>query len=205
MNRTDDRSIVRETVSGPELSTELARHRRMPAQGGSSSGAPALGLVAEVLGYNRYTVQIATPGTSGQAPQAISAEQVTATNLAEPFDEIGQLPAGTPLLLWPSAGEWFCSQPVGGGEAIGDSYWAKVLSGSGPAYTVRRQIAANANSFADADGAPAESAANTWELSVDPSATGNVPTSAIVRVWAEPDNSGTTQRFFTYPIHAVYR
>lgn len=201
--RTDRKSAADELVTHDELAEALER-QPTDAQGASAGGGPLVGLVVELNQYNRYTVQLADAAQAGQSPAGIADAKVEAINLAEPFDQAGQLEAGTPLLIWPSQGLYFASQPAGG-EAAESGYWAKVVSGSGPTYTVRHQAASGQSTFADAGGAGDVTAANTWELSVDTAATADVPAGAIVRIHEEPDGDGMTRRFFFYPIHAVYR
>ena len=185
-------------IDRDELAAELGRAIVEPAQGGSLSGAPVLGLI----------VALAQAEAAGQPPTAITGEQILATNLAEPVDHSGQLPAGTAVLVWPSQGlHLFClpPQPSDSTSSGPISYWARIAAGGGPQYTVRRQVASGAGAFADAAGFDVVTAANVWELTVDPAATADVPTGAIVRVWEEPDTSSQTQRFFCYAIHSVYR
>lgn len=194
-------------VSRDELAGAVDARAIAPAQGASDPAAAVLGLIAAVASNNRYTVYLADAAAPSQPPTATEAT-IEAANLAEPFDAPGQLAVGSPVLVWPAAGAYLFCQPLpgegGGSGETAPSYWAKVLSGSGPSYTVRRQTPASATTFADADALDL-SAANVWELSVDPDATAAVPVGAIVRVWEEPDTGNTTRRFFSYPIHAVYR
>jgi hypothetical protein len=197
-------------IDREELAAEIGRAIVEPAQGGSLTGAPLLGLVVAAESYNRYTVALAQAQPPGQAPTTIAGEQIVATNLAEPLDRTGQLAAGTAVLVWPSQGlHLFClpvpAEPSGNTSSGPVSYWARITNGEGPHYTVQRQIANGAGGFADAGGVVVVTAANVWELAVDPAATADVPAGAIVRVWEEADTAGQTQRFFFYAIHSVYR
>ena len=196
-------------VGRDELAASIERSAHEPAQGGSASGAPMLGLIVEAQSYNRYEVALAIDAGPGQPPAAINGERVVAINLAEPFDQAGQLAADTAVLLWPSQGLYVFARAAGqestGEPPATDDYWAKVLEGDGPGYTVRRQTPDGDDGFTDADGAEDVSAANVWELTVDDAATADVPAGAVVRVWEEPDTSAQPQRFFFYAIHSVYR
>lgn len=178
-----------------------------PAEGGSVMPAGMLAVIIENTLYNRYCVQLAEPGLPGDQPTPIENAFVSAVNVAESFDESGELEAGTVVLVWPSQGDYtFCfPRPVEPPEPTSNSYWAKIVSGDGPIYTVRRQAATDSESLQDASGAENVSAANVWELTVDPGASAAVPVGAVVRVFEGPDADEQTRRFFFYPIHTVYR
>ncbi len=195
-------------VRRSELDAAIRQSAVAPAQGGSASAAPLPGLIIENESTNRYTVQLAEIVSPGQPPEPIDGEQVSAINLAEPFDQAGDLEADTPVLIWPGQGLYLFSCPVPADPPAAQddsSWWARVVSGQGPGYTVRRQIAGGAGSFANAPGSEDADAANTWELSVDGEASADVPAGAIVRVFEAPDSGDVPRRFFFYPIHAVYR
>ena len=178
-----------------------------PAQGAAWNATALLGLIVELDYYNQYVVQLAQDAGPGSPPSFRPGAQVVAVNVAEPFDEDGQLEADTPVILWPSQGLYFFSrapEPEAEEPPAATSYWARVVTGGGPDYLVLRVIADGATSFADA-GPASVSAANVWELTVDTAATATVPVSAIVRVWEEPDDEDNLRRFFSYALHTVYR
>ncbi|MCG3180552.1 MAG: hypothetical protein BIFFINMI_02914 [Phycisphaerae bacterium] len=198
-----------EVVTRAELESRLADLPPAPADGVGADATPRLALVVENVGYNRYTLQAADDAGAGASPAGLEGLQIEAVNVAEPYDQDGAIAAGTVVLAWPSQGLWLFAQAVASGGQTGDaaSYWAKIVSGTGPAYTVRRQTPSGATTFANAGGSADVTAYNTWELTVDAGATADVPAGAVVRVFEEQDTGDppTTRRFFTYPLHAVYR
>lgn len=164
--------------------------------------APAPGVqlirVQSLDADNVYHVLPLAFDATGQAVPA-STQTLTATNLAEPADADGVLPAGTDALAVDVEGRWviFVSPPSSG------MFPAKVVSADGgAAYTVREQTCTGAGTFADASGAADVTAHNLAELSLGPG--GAVDVGTVVQAAVLADNSGTERIVFDHPVYAKY-
>lgn len=99
------------TVTGGEDSGQVLRRiTRAQQQEGTETqrvtapGARPTAWVIKIVGldcYNIYNVQVVQLGSAGVWPAGVGA-QMQAVNVAEPFDESGQLPAGTYAIMFRS-------------------------------------------------------------------------------------------------------
>ena len=179
--------------------TETPYHDRL---GRYARVAPAPGVqlvrVQTLDADNIYNVLPLEFDATGQAVPA-SGQTLSVTNLAEPGDADGTLPAGTDALAVDVEGRWviFVSPPASGVFPV------KIIrADGGAAYTVREQTCTGAGTFADAAGASDATAHNLAELSLGPG--GAVDVGAIVQATTLADSSGTPRTVFDHPIYAKY-
>ncbi|MFA6133392.1 MAG: hypothetical protein WC869_05170 [Phycisphaerae bacterium] len=151
--------------------------------------------------HNRYTAR-AVEFASGGATQFASDETITVTNLAEPADQDGQVPADTEAVALDVEGRWvvFVRQ---GGSGQSSMFPAKVVAAiSGAAYSVREQSCTGAGTFGDKSGTSNVTAYNLAELSLGPGAA--VAVGVIVLATAITDTGSTTRYVFDHPAYAKY-
>jgi len=169
----------------------------------------ALGLtlvrILSVQSGNRYSAQAVE--FDDDATQLIDGATLTVTNLAEPADETGQLPADTEAVAVDVEGRWIVFVRLDSGGEGGSSvgFPARIVSAQGGAvYTVREQAISPEGTFSDAAGTSNQTARNLAELSLGPGAA--VPDDTIVWV-AGLEDTGTppTVRYvFDHPAYAKY-
>ena len=168
------------------------------AQAGAASGVRLVRLTALESG-NRYAADAVEFDEDGGTTPA--GPTLTVTNLAEPADTAGQVPAGTDAVALDVEGRWvvFLRQ-AGGGSS---SFPAKVLSSEGGSrYLVREQQATGPVSFIDLPGAADVTACNLAELTLGPGAAVDDGTLVLVSVLYEED--GTPRYAFDHPTYAKY-
>jgi hypothetical protein len=149
---------------------------------------------------NRYTARPIEFAADG-GTQTVGHETMTVTNLAEPADAPGRVPAFTEASALDVEGRWVIFLR----PRERATFPARVISSQGDgAYTVREQALTGAGTFADADGAVDVTAHNLAELSLGPGAAVDVNT--IVLAAAYPDNGTppTLRYLFDHPAYAKY-
>jgi hypothetical protein len=174
------------------------------AQIGDTTGVRLVRILSVVSG-NRYTARAVEFGQGG-ATQFAEEGTMTVTNLAEPADQTGQVPADTDAVAIDVEGRWvvFLRQAAetGNGSPL---FVAKVIDSlGGSAYTIREQVATGQGTFANKPGAAEVTACNLGELTLGPGAA--VEDGAIVLVmllWQE-GNPPTARYVFDHPAYAKY-
>ena len=166
------------------------------AQAGGRAGVMLFRLTG-LEGGNRYTALPVEFDADG-ATEPASDEPVTVTNLAEPADADGAIPAGTEAVGVDVEGRWVVFlRPVAAG-----AFPARILaSAGGAAYTVREQLATGPGQFTDKPGAADATAHNLAELSLGPGAA--VEDDTIVLVTAL-SHGAETRHVFDHPAYAKY-
>ncbi len=169
------------------------------AQVGERVGVQLVRVVARESG-NRYTarpVEFAADGATQFAEEAT----LTITNLAEPADVDGMLPAGAEVVAVDVEGRWVALLR----PPAGTRFPAKVISADGDAtYTVREQSIAADGSFADATGFVDVSARNLAELDLGPGAAVDVGTIVVAFSHYDTGDPPTLRYFFDHPPYAKY-
>ena len=148
---------------------------------------------------NRYTARPIAFNALGET-ELVGTKTLTVTNLAEPANAGGSVPADTNALAVDAGGRWivFLRQSA-------DSFPAKVVAAqAGAAYTVRRQVATGAGTFADAPGATDLTAHNLAELSLGPGAAVDADTIVLVQVLTDNGTPPTARYVFDHPAYAKY-
>ncbi|MBS3734475.1 MAG: hypothetical protein KGY99_06060 [Phycisphaerae bacterium] len=133
--------------------------------------------------------------------QPASDETVVVTNLAEPADTPGTLPADTDAVGVDVEGRWviFVRQAASG------VFPARVIASSGGAsYTVREQVATGPGTFADKADAADVTACNLAELSLGPGAAVDDDTVVLVTVLTDTGTPPTIRYVFDHPAYAKY-
>jgi hypothetical protein len=160
--------------------------------------------IAELLEDNRYTavpIEFASDGTTQEADQST----LTVTNLAEPADQPGEVPADTEAVAIDVEGRWIVflrQEPAAGPSA---TFPAKVVASlNGSAYSVREQVCTGAGSFTDKSGAPLVTAHNLAELSLGPGAAVDDGTIVLVTVLTDTGNPPEPRYVFGHPAYAKY-
>jgi len=166
------------------------------------AGAKAAQLVRIVAHdeQNRYTARSVAFDAAG-GTDFVGDGTLTVTNLAEPADGNGNVPADTDAVAIDVAGRWVVFvRPV-----TPAAFVAKVGASQGQAaYTIKEQVATGAGTFQDAPGAAELTAHNLAELSLGPGA--GVDNGTIAIVLATPDNGEppTARYVFDHPVYAKY-
>jgi hypothetical protein len=160
--------------------------------------------IVELVADNRYTampVEFAPDGSTQQA----EATTLTVTNLAEPADQPGEVPADTEAVALDVEGRWIVflkPQQDGGGSTI---FPAKVVESLGnAAYSVLEQVCTGTGSFANKSGAQAVTAHNLAELSLGPGAAVDDGTIVLVSVLTDTGQPPTARYVFDHPAYAKY-
>lgn len=149
---------------------------------------------------NRYTARPIEFDGDGQT-QIVGTDTVTVTNLAEPADTTGQVPADTDAVAVDVEGRWV----VFVRPAATAMFAAKVVSSqSGAAYTVREQVPTGSGTFADKQGASNITAHNLAELSLGPGAAVDNDTIVLVTALADNGNPPTLRYVFGHPAYAKF-
>lgn len=182
--------------------TDALAHFGTLVQAGGANGACLVRLV-NLVAANRYAARCVEFGDNG-ATQPVGDERITVTNLAEPADATGQLPADTEAVAVDVEGRWVIFIRPGGGGATAQ-FPAKVLAALGDGvYTVREQAVSPVGTFSDAPGAANLTARNLAELSLGPGAA--VPNDTILLATAVEDTGtpATLRYVFDHPAYAKY-
>lgn len=170
------------------------------AQIGTATGVQLVRTV-QVQQANRYLVRPVEFDGGGQT-QFAETETLSVTNLAEPADSTGQLPAGTDAVAIDVEGRWvvFVRPPI-----FMAQFPAKVVTSLGDAaYTVREQTLDAEGDFIDRTGVSNVNAKNLAELSLGSGAA--VDQDAIVLVTALYDDDTPANLYYTFdhPIYSKY-
>lgn len=183
------------------MTTNLPYHDALHRLAQVGSG-PGVGLVrmTAVDQANRYT---ARPIEFDEDDETVFVGDgtLTVTNLAEPTDRPGQVPADTDAVAVDVEGRWIVFvRPAG--AAL---FPARVVSAqSGAAYTVKEQDATGAGTFADKTDAGNLTAYNLAELSLGPGAAVDDDTIVLVTVLFDDGETPTARYFFDHPVYAKY-
>jgi hypothetical protein len=160
--------------------------------------------IVELVADNRYTavpIEFASDGDTQEAEEGT----LTVTNLAEPADQPGEVPADTEAVALDVEGRWIVflkPQPSAGGSS---TFPAKVLEALGSAaYSVLEQVCTGAGSFANKSGAQAVTAHNLAELSLGPGAAVDDGTIVLVTVLTDTGQPPTVRFVFDHPAYAKY-
>jgi len=133
--------------------------------------------------------------------QFAGTKTLAVTNLAEPADTDGSVPANTDAIAVDLEGRWVVFVRPDGGAV----FPAKVISSQGNgAYTVREQVATGAGTFADKQGAATVTAYNLAELSLGPGAGVESNTIVPITTLADTGNPPTLRYVFDHPVYAKY-
>jgi hypothetical protein len=167
-------------------------------QAGSAVGVQLVRLkqVDEANVYDALPVEFDEDGEA----VAIGSETFPVTNLAEPADSTGRVPADTDAVAIDVEGRWivFLRPPA----AV--TFPARVVSAEGDgAYALREQTA-DEGELADLTGAVDFLATNLAELSLGPGAAVDDDTIVIVTSLIEPGSPPTVRYFFDHPAYARY-
>ncbi|MGA2265399.1 MAG: hypothetical protein ABSH10_03100 [Phycisphaerae bacterium] len=174
------------------------------AQAGDALGVQLVRILA-VAQNNRYTAMPVEFASSGGTQQA-DEQTLTVTNLAEPADQTGQVPADTDAVALDVEGRWIVFlRPQSTAAAAPAAFPAKIVSSlGGAAYGVLEQTCTGAGSFADKSGATQITAHNLAELSLGPGAAVNVGTMVLVTAIADTGNPPIMRYVFDHPAYAKY-
>ncbi len=168
------------------------------AQAGAAAGVMLVRITA-IEEHNRYTARAIEFDADGHT-QFATDRTVTVTNLAEPADAPGEVPAGTEAVAVDVEGRWVIFI-----RRTPAAFFARIVSSQGgAAYTVREQVATGPGQFQDKDGAGDITAHNLAELSLGPG--GAVDEEAIVVVHSATDTGQppATRYIFDHPAYAKY-
>jgi len=130
-------------------------------------------------------------------------ETFSVTNLAEPSDADGVIPAGTDAVAIDVEGRWivFVRPPATGAAA----FPAKVIGSTGGCgYTVREQVCTGFGQFADRQGAADLAAWNLAEMSLGPGAAIDDGTIVLVTTLTDSGSPPTLRYVFDHPAYAKY-
>jgi hypothetical protein len=169
------------------------------AQAGDTNGA-RLVRITELKEANEYTARFIEFDENGET-QFAGTQTLTVTNLAEPADADGSVPANTDAVAIDVEGRWIvfvrpAEDPV---------FPAKVISSQGSgAYAVHEQVATGAGTFADKPGASTVTAHNLAELSLGPGAAVDNDTILLVKTFRDTSNPPTLRYVFDHPVYARY-
>ena len=171
------------------------------AQVGSSMGVQLV-RISELSGGNRY---LADPVEFGpdHATRLAGADGITVTNLAEPADSDGLLPAETEAVAIDVEGLWiiYVRPPV----AASLCFPARISGSLGGAqYGLVEQISKGADGFADKGGGLSVTGRNLAELSLGPGAAVDSGTIVLVTAIADEENASLQRYVFDHPAYAKY-
>jgi len=149
---------------------------------------------------NRYTARPIEFDGDGQT-QFADDRTITVTNLAEPADSAGQVPADTDAVALDVEGRWVVFLQ----QVPAAAFAAKVISSQGSAaYTVREQALNAQGAFIDKPGAVDFSARNLAELSLGPGAAVDAGTIVLVRQLLDTSSPANVYYVFDHPAYAKY-
>jgi len=177
------------------------------AQVGEAMGVQLVRIVS-LVGGNRYTA-VPVEFTAGGGTQQAEEDTVTVTNLAEPADQSGAVPADTEAVAIDVEGRWVIflrqqqqEEPQPPSTSL---FPARIVDSLGQAaYTVREQVCAGAGEFADKSGASDLTAHNLAELSLGPGAAVDDDTIVLVMEIADTSQPPQTRYVFDHPAYAKY-
>ncbi len=170
------------------------------AQIGTTTGMQLV-RIAELQEGNLYTARAIEFGDNGETQFAEEID-ITVTNLGEPADVTGQVPAGTDAVALDVEGRWivFLRQPDSG-----VSFPAKVVNSQGSAvYTMREQVRTEQGDFIDKPGTSNFSTSNLAELSLGPGAAVDVGTIALTTALFDNEHPPNLYYVFDHPAYAKY-
>ena len=181
----------------PQTTHYDALHRW--AQAGGGKHARLVRLTAGA-GGNRYAARpVAFAETGGT--ETVGETTLTVTNLAEPADAAGGVPAGTDALAISVEGRWVVFIRAASAAA----FPARVVAAiGGAAYTVREQAATGAGTFADAPGTIDLAAFNLAELSLGAGSAVDAGTIVLVLATTDTGAPPTVRYVFDHPAYAKY-
>lgn len=168
-------------------------------QAGSPAGIQLV-RIQQAAGGNRYQARPIEFDDNGQTVYA-EQDSITVTNLAEPADGSGQVPADTDAVGLDVEGRWvvFIRQA---GTAM---FPARVVSSQGDAtYNVREQSIDAGGALGDKSGTADVQARNLAELSLGPGAALDVGTVVLVVPLADGATPPNVRYFFDHPAYAKY-
>ena len=149
---------------------------------------------------NRYTARPVEFDDDGET-QTVGTKTLTVTNLAEPSDIDGQVPANTDAVALDVDGRWV----VFVRPKVTASFPARIVSSQGSgAYTVREQTVTGAGTFADRSGVSNVTAHNLAELSLGPGAAVDEDAIVVVSIFADTSNPPADRYVFDHPVYAKY-
>ncbi len=149
---------------------------------------------------NRYTARAIEYDAEGALQYATSEERVV-TNLAEPADTDGRLPADTDAVAIDVEGRWIVHLSPAG-TAL---FPARVVSSSGGAtYTVRPQTWDSSGELTDRGGSVDLTAKNLAELSLGPGGAVDADTIVLVAPLTDEAETPTARYVFSHPAYAKY-
>jgi hypothetical protein len=168
-------------------------------QAGSPAGVQLVRIVQFSQG-NRYTARPVEFDEGGQI-RIVGEKVLTVTNLAEPSDAPGELPADTDAVAVDVEGRWV----VFVRRSAAPTFPARITgSQGGAAYTVREQVAKTEGGFEDKAGASDLTAHNLAELSLGPGAAVDSDTIVLVTVVGDNGNPPGVRCVFDHPAYAKY-
>jgi len=161
--------------------------------------------ITELDENNRYTARPIEFDANGET-RFVGDDTLVVTNLAEPADQSGEVPAGAEAIALDVEGRWVVFLTPGTDqEGTAGCFPAKVIASLGnAAYTVRRQSPTGAGTFADKQGAQDVTAYNLAELSLGPGAAVDTGQIVLVRSMDDTGTPPTTRFFFDHPAYAKY-
>ncbi|MDY6913368.1 MAG: hypothetical protein SVT52_02775 [Planctomycetota bacterium] len=171
------------------------------AQIGDPSGI-RLVRIQQLHQNNQYTAAPIEFDDDG-ATQLVDDGAMIVTNLAEPADEPGQVPAETDAVALDVEGRWIVFLRQAGTTT--SAFASRVVSSqSGAAYTVRPQLLEGSGEFSDDPEASDITASNLAELSLGPGAAVDVDTIVLITMLMDEGNPPTVRYFFDHPAYAKY-
>jgi len=162
--------------------------------------------ITELDEDNRYTARPIEFDADGET-QVVGEDTLVVTNLAEPADQNGVVPADCEAIALDVEGRWvvFLAPASDEQEDAGGCFPAKVIASVGnAAYTVREQAPTGAGTFANKQGAENVTAYNLAELSLGPGAAVDTAEIVLVKSMADTGSPPTTRFFFDHPAYAKY-
>jgi hypothetical protein len=171
------------------------------AQVGSSMGVQLV-RISGLSGGNRYCADPVEFGPD-HATRLAGADAITATNLAEPADSNGLLPAGTEAVAIDVEGLWIIYvRPT----ATASLCFAARVAGSlgGAVYSLVEQVSQGPSGMADKSGGLSVAGRNLAELTLGPGAAVDAGTIVLVTAIADQQNASSQQYVFDHPAYAKY-
>lgn len=173
------------------------------AQIGDTTGV-RLVRVVEVIQHNRYRGR-AVEFASGGGLQFADDGTISVTNLAEPADRAGQIPAGTDAVSIDVEGRWVVFLKPDPPAPAAPCFPAKVVASLGQAaYSVREQVCTGEGLFANKPSAPLLTACNLAELSLGPGAALDDDMIVLAMPIADSADPQTVRYVFDHPAYAKY-
>jgi hypothetical protein len=186
------------------MSTKIPVHDSLfrLAQVGSSMGVQLV-QISGLSGGNRYQADPVEFGPD-HATRLAGADPITVTNLAEPADSDGVLPAGTEAVAIDVEGFWIIYvRPSATASSL--SFAARVAGSLGGAmYRLVEQVSEGATGMADKPGGMSVAGRNLAELSLGPGAAVDAGTIVLVTAIADQQGGSAQQYVFDHPEYAKY-